>query len=58
MADEELNKLELFSNKQGNNQPLEVYDVEFWRQKQTNNLYRSHFIFFDKFKLNIRKLNE
>jgi hypothetical protein len=40
VADEDLKRLESFSNKQGNGSPIEVYDVDFWGQRQKSSSFK------------------
>jgi oligopeptidase A len=39
VADESLNKLQKYSANHGNLTPLEYYDLEYWKTKQTNELF-------------------
>lgn len=41
IADEEMQKLQKFSASEGNLTPLEVYDLEYWKNKHTNHYYAS-----------------
>ena len=49
VVDEDLKKLESFANKNGNDSPLEGFDIEFWKHRLSiQNLKFSYCLFSEK----------